>query len=162
FPYTPLFRSARGDGSYVHAWPYRWGMKPIPNGWGEYWNWDGNGYKRDVLRRSEMVYVNGAGLRGVLTLAELSAAGTFYVDEANGALYMRLPSGVGIGSLIEVGTRLTPLAITGRHNVTVRNLAVMRNRGPVQDTAFHTANVRNLTLDGVTVRWTAYTGLAHA
>ena len=59
--------TGKADGSYVHAWPYKWGMKPIPNGWGDYWNWDGNGYKRDILRRSEMVYVNGSPLRGVLT-----------------------------------------------------------------------------------------------
>jgi hypothetical protein len=76
---------------------------------------------------------------------------------------MRLPAGVALaGSRVEVGTRLTPLAINGRHNLTVRNLAVMRNRGAVQDTAFHIANLRNLTLDGVTVQWTAYTGLAPA
>ena len=155
--------SAQPDGSYTHAWPYQWGMKPIPNGWDGYWNWDGNGYKRDVLRRSETVYVNGLPLRGVLTLAELSAAGTFYVNQATGTLSMRLPAGVGLaGSLVEVGIRQTPLTIAGRNNVTLRNLAVMRNRGAVQDDAFHAANLQNLTLDGVSIQWTAYTGLGAA
>ena len=152
--------SAQPDGSYTHAWPYRWGVKPIPSGWEGYWNWDGNGYKRDVLRRSEMVYVNGLPLRGVLTLAELSAAGTFYVNETTGTLSMRLPAGVGLaGSLVEVGIRQTPLTIASRNNVTLRNLAVMRNRGALQDDAFHAANLQNLTLDGVSIQWTAYTGL---
>jgi hypothetical protein len=148
------------DGSYVHAWPYRWGMKPIPSGWGDYWNWDGNGYKRDILRRFEMTYVNGSALRGVLTRAELSAAGTFYVDESSGSLYMRLPAGVGLaGSLVEVGTRLQPLIINGRNNVTLRNRAVMHNRGAIQDDAIHIVNLQNLTMDGFVVRWTAYAGV---
>ena len=152
--------SAQPNGSYTHAWPYRWGVKPIPSGWDSYWNWDGNSYKRDVLRRSETVYVNGLPLRGVLTLAELSAAGTFYVNETTGTLSMRLPAGVGLaGSLVEVGIRQTPLTIASRNNVTLRNLAVMRNRGAVQDDAFHAANLQNLTLDGVSIQWTAYTGL---
>ena len=128
--------TSQADGSLVHSWPYQWGMKPVPSGWTGYWNWDGNGYKRDILRRSEMIYVNGSPLRGVLTLAELSAAGTFYVDEAAAKVYMRLPVGVNLtGSTIEVGMRVNVLKMSGRRNVTLRNFSVMRNRGGLQDTA---------------------------
>ena len=111
-------------------------MQPILNGWADYWNWDGNGYKRDVLRRSEMVYVNGLPLRGVLAQGELSAAGTFYVDEGRSRIFMRPPTGVSLPSAtVEVGVRLTAVAVNGRNNVTLRNLAVMRNRGAVQQGA---------------------------
>jgi hypothetical protein len=150
----------QSDGSYAHVWPYQWGVKPVPNGWEGYWNWDGNGTKRDIIRRSEMVYLNGLPLRGVLTSAELSAPGTFYVDELSTVIFMRLPTGVALaGSLVEVGTRTNVLNIIGRNNVTVRNLAVIRSRGAVQDDAFHITNLQNATLDGIVVQWTAYTGV---
>ena len=148
--------SQLSDGSLTHHWPYKWGMKPIPNGWSSYWNWDGNGYKRDVLRRSEMVYVNGQALRGVLSLTEL-AAGTFYVNESTERLHVRLPSGVALSqATIEVGMRLHPIRINGRRNLTLRNFAVMRSRGAVQDTAVTISNSRNITLDQMAVRWMAY------
>jgi hypothetical protein len=147
----------QSDGSYVRAWPYAWGMKPIPSGWESYWNWDGNGYKRDALRRSEMVYVNGRGLLGVLSRSGL-VAGTFHVDESARLIYLRLPSGVSMPATIEVGVRLTPLRINGRRNVTLRNFAVMRNRGAVQDNGVNVTNSRNITLEGITVSWMAYSG----
>jgi hypothetical protein len=153
--------TAQPDGSLVHQWPYRWGMKPIPNGWGGYWNWDGNGYKRDILRRSEMVYVNGAPLRGVLTLGELATAGTFYVDESTGRLHMRLPGGISLsGASIEVGVRVTPLTIAGRRNLTLRNFAVMRSRGAVQDSAIAITNSQNVVIEDFQMRWGAFGGLA--
>ena len=153
----------QGDGSYVHAWPHRWGVKPVPTGWEEYWNWDGKGPIRDRLRRSEMVYINGSPLAGVLTLAEVATAGTFYVNETTSLLHVRPPAGVSLaGSLVEVGIRLMPLTINGRNNVTLRNFALLRNRGAVQDSAFQAANLQNLTLDGLTVRWMGYGGMGSA
>jgi hypothetical protein len=144
------------DGSITHHWPYKWGMKPIPNGWENYWNWDGNGYKRDVLRRSEMVYVNGQALRGVLSLSEL-VAGTFFVNESTERLHVRLPSGVSFsGATLEVGMRTSVLRINGRRNLTLRNFAVMRSRGAVQDVALLVSNSRNIALEGMAVRWMAY------
>jgi hypothetical protein len=155
--------TAQSDGSIEHTWPYKWGMKAIPNGWDTYWNWDGNGYKRDILRRSEMVYVNGTPLMGVLSLAELAAAGRFYVDETNARLHVRLPSGVSLAqAVIEVGTRLTPLRINARRNVTLRNFAVMRNRGAVQDAAVLITNCRNVAVELLHVNWTAYAGMGTA
>ena len=151
------------DGSYVHDWPYRWGTKAIPPGWDSYWNWDQNGFKRNVLRRSEMVYVDGRPLRGVLSRDELAVPGTFYVDESGSRLHLRLPDDVRVwGALIEVGIRKTPLRIVGRNNVVVRDLTIARNQGALQDAAVQLANLRNLTLDRVRVNWTAATGVGSA
>jgi Right handed beta helix region len=72
-------------------------------------------------------------------------------------LYLKLPDVVSYeGATIEVGIRPTPLRVTGRRNVTLRNFAVMRNRGAVQETGFLVTNSRNITLDGITVKWMAY------
>ena len=155
--------TAQPDGSLVHSWPYKWGIKTGPSGWESYWNWDGNGYKRDILRRSETVYVNGAPLRGVLTANELSAAGTFYVDESASRLSLRLPTGVTLaGSLIEVGIRQNVLTVDGPRNVVLRNFAVMRSRGAVQDTAVSVKNGQNVSAENLAVRWTAYAGFGTA
>jgi len=155
--------TAQPDGSLVHSWSYKWGIKTVPSGWESYWNWDGNGYKRDILRRSETVYVNGAPLRGVLTANELSAAGTFYVDESASRLSMRLPTGVTLtGSLIEVGIRQNVLTVDGPRNVVLRNFAVMRSRGAVQDTAVSVKNGQNVSAENLAVRWAAYAGFGTA
>ena len=90
------------DGSLTHSWPFKWGMKPIPTGWDFYWTWGGLGYKRDALRRSETVYVNGQPLRLVLSLSEL-VAGTFYVDETTELLRVRLPSGQTLACVFDRG-----------------------------------------------------------
>ena len=152
----------QGDGSIVHNWPYNWGMKAIPSGWGSYWTSGGYGSLRDTLRRSEMVYVNGNPLRVVLSPSSL-VAGTFYVDETNDRLSVRLPAGVSLSSAsIEVGMRMTPLRINGRRNVTLRKFSVMRSRGAVQDVGFAITNSRNITLEDMTVRWLAYGALNSA
>jgi hypothetical protein len=148
------------DGSLTHHWPHKWGMKAVPSGWTTYWNWDGNGYKRDILRRSETVHVNGTPLRGVLSLTEL-ATGTFYVDETTERLHVRLPSGVTLtGATIEVGMRTTPLNITGRRFLTLKNFAVHRSRGALQDSAVRVASVGTFVADGLEVRWAAYSGFS--
>jgi hypothetical protein len=151
--------TAQADGSYVRSWPYKWGMRALPTGWGTYWNADGNGYKRDILRRAEMVYVNGRPLTGVLSLAALTA-GTFYVEESTSRMFMRLPTGVTLaGALVEVGLRPTPLRVDGRSNVTLQNFAVERTSGAITDTAVMITNASNIVLQNFAVRWAAYSGL---
>ena len=153
----------QSNGTYVHSWTPRWGWKPVPYGWDDYWNWDGLGPMRDRLRRSEMIFVNGSPLTGVLSLSEVSVPGRFYVDENASKVYMRPPSGVSLtGAFIEVGTRVTPLAVNGRHNVTLRNFTVSRTRGSMQDAAIQIANLTNMTVDRLQVSWAAYTGFATA
>jgi parallel beta-helix repeat protein len=148
------------DGSLTHHWPHKWGMKAVPSGWTNYWNWDGNGYKRDILRRSETVFVNGSPLRGVLALTELTA-GTFYVDETTERLHVRLPTGVALaGATIEVGMRTTPLNIAGRRFLTLKNFAVHRSRGALQDSAVRVASADTFVAEGLDVRWMAYTGFS--
>jgi hypothetical protein len=150
----------QSDGSLTHYWPYQWGMKPLPSVWSGYWSQLPP--EREILRRSEIVYVNGTPLRGVLSLAQL-VAGTFYVSESTAQLYVRLPTGLSLAQAnIEVGTRVYPLTINGRRNVTLLSFAVMRSRGAIADTAVRITNSRNVTLDNITVRWMAYQAIGSA
>jgi hypothetical protein len=146
--------TSQSGGVLVHRWPHKWGMKPLPVGFDTYWR--ALGSEKEELRRSEMVYVNGAPLTGVLSLSAL-VAGSFYVDENAAQLYVKLPEGaIYGGATIEVGIRPTPLRVNARRNVTLRNFAVMRNRGAVQDTGFSVTNSRNITFDSIIVKWMAY------
>jgi hypothetical protein len=154
--------SAQGDGSYLAPWPYKWGTSSVPSGWSTYWNADGNGYKRDILRRSETFYVDGVPLRGVLSAQQL-VAGTFYVDESAATVRLRLPAGVSMSSArVEAGMRASVLSVNGRQNVTVRGLAIERSRGSIQSTAVTLANSSGLTLQDVTLAGHAYTAFGAA
>ena len=103
----------------------------------------------------------GSPLTGVLNRSEVSNPGTFYVDENAGVIYMRFPTNVFLGASVEVATRAIPLAVNGRHNVTLRNFAVMRNRGAVQEPAVQIANLRRNLLEGrVTVVQAVFTKAA--
>ena len=146
-----------GNNTYTHAWPYRWGAKPIPNGWSYYWTADGKGAIRDRLRRSEMVYVNDQAYHNRLSAAEL-VPGTFYVDEANSTIRVMLATSQTLpisNYTVEAAVRLPVLNINGRRNVTIKNLTIEKGRGAVQDTMAGALNTTNLVLDGVVVRLAA-------
>src|SRR6185436_3647282 len=87
--------TAIGNNSYTHAWPYRWGAKPIPTGWEWYWNNDGKGFIRNRILRSEMVLVNDQPFGARLSASEL-VPGTFYVDETNGQITVKLLATQGL------------------------------------------------------------------
>ena len=105
--------------------------------------------------------MNGQPLRGVLSRTEL-VDGAFYVDESSDKLYLRFPAGAGVGSLVEVGVRSTPLSVNVPRDVTVRNIAVHRNIGSLGDKAVSITNSSNIVLDGLSVRWNAYGGVGTA
>jgi len=50
--------TAQEDGSFVHSWPNKWGMKPVPPAWEFYWK-SLQDPQKDTLRRTETVFFNG-------------------------------------------------------------------------------------------------------
>ncbi|MGH8907170.1 MAG: right-handed parallel beta-helix repeat-containing protein [Egibacteraceae bacterium] len=150
---------AQPDGSYISAWPYDFGMLPIPEGWENYWNEDGNGRRRDILRRSELVFADGVPLHGVLSLREL-APGTFFVNEREQRLHVRLLDGRSMaGTTMEVTVRQPVLLVDGRSNLTIRHLTVEKGRGGVLQAAFVIRNSRDVTVSDVLVQLNTYNGL---
>ncbi|MCH9056546.1 right-handed parallel beta-helix repeat-containing protein [Synechococcus sp. PCC 6716] len=71
---------------YRHPWQQRWGAAGNP--WTAY-----NIQLPALAQRGEMVWLAGAPLRQRLALAELMGH-DFYVDEAQGVVYVALPEGV--------------------------------------------------------------------
>ncbi len=103
------------NGIYVHNWPYRWGMKAIPDGWDSYWHSDGKGYIRNRMRRYEALFIDDQPLFNRLELSELSTAGTFYVNEEMSKIYVRPHDADSFDSgTIEVAIRQSVLSVNDR------------------------------------------------
>ena len=100
---------------YVHDWPYRWGLVTWPKGWRAKDN-------KPIIRRREMVFVDGVLMRQVIRRDRLRR-GSFFVDETHRALLLKLPVGVDMGrAKIEVSVRSNLLTIADMKGVSVRGL----------------------------------------
>ena len=78
-----------GTNLYQHPWPYTWGIAPYPQGW------DGNTVLQDIVRRREMVFVNGHNLTQMLQYSDLTDY-SFFADETAHTITMRLGTGITI------------------------------------------------------------------
>jgi hypothetical protein len=57
---------------YLHDWPFRWGVTPIPARW--------PATLAEIVRRREMVFINGKQLTPVLSAGDMKD-GSFFVDD---------------------------------------------------------------------------------
>ena len=99
------WQKVAGDNVLAHAWPYTWGLAPVPPGW------EPHVKLQDIVRRSEMVFVNGTPLDQALSHSELQA-GRFFADEKARTIYMRLPEGLTADQAAD-GSRGAPEALRG-------------------------------------------------
>ncbi len=104
----------QSDGRYTHPWTHNWGVYPNPTG--------GARAVADIVRRREMVFVNGERLTQVLSQNDLNP-GAFMVDEAQDLLYIALPDGIDPNeTLVEVGIREHLWTQEYENHVTLRGL----------------------------------------
>jgi hypothetical protein len=96
--WTGWTASPQNDKVYTHDWPYKWGLCPVDE-------WDDPDHQQDIVRRREMIVVNGTPLTQVVTLSALRI-GTFFVDESNSTVYIWPSNGTNIKkATVEVATR---------------------------------------------------------
>jgi hypothetical protein len=101
---------------YTKSWTNKWGLCDLDSGTGT------PPPEEDVVRRREMVLVNGTNMTQVMTLSAMRV-GTFFVDENKGAIYLWPPTGTNINtSTIEVPTRANLLTVSGKSNLVFRGL----------------------------------------
>jgi hypothetical protein len=105
---------------YTHEWPYRWGFAPVPKDIPSPWS---DSFKRKPLgQRREMIFIDGAPMKQVLSGDQL-VAGSFYVDEAKRAVYLRPPAGLDPNAAtVEVAVRPSVLYLEFARNITLRGL----------------------------------------
>jgi hypothetical protein len=138
---------------YTHTWPYKWGLAPYPAGW------QGNVDLKPIVRRREMIFINGDPLMQVVSSGELKP-GAFYVAEQSSTVTLVPPSGVQVESAtIEVATRAGIFAVDGVRNLIVSGLVFMHDNTAVGGTAVTFTNCNDSVVEDCQFLWNNWAGM---
>jgi hypothetical protein len=148
-----------GGGIYTHPWPFDWGLASADD-WPEHIvsYLDAN----PIIRRREMVFVEGAPLLQVMSLEEMETSeNSFFVSEGEDQLSIHVPSDMDIAStLVEVAVRPSLLLVGSRQNVSIQNITFQHAANGVDEgAAVVIANSANVTMIDSRVIWNNGTGL---
>ena len=142
-----------GPYTYQHNWPYNWGLAQYPAGWA------GNIVLQDIVRRREMVYVNGNNINQVLQYSDLTNY-TFFADDTAHTLTLQLGPNLPMsGSTIEVATRPTVMVVAGKTNLVMRDLVFRHGNVAVQNASIQVMNSNNVLIEGCIFEWNNWNGL---
>lgn len=140
------------NGTYSHAWTTNWGPSSTPAGWPS---------TPELLRRREMLFVNGKLLKQVLSLSSMTD-NTFFVDEAGDKVYMKVPAGTDVANAkVEWGQRQTLVQINGRKNVTLSGLTVQHAVSSLQGDAVQLYGSKNVLMQDMSVQWNSHEGVTN-
>jgi len=135
----------------IHQWPYQWGLCPLPRGWPSV---------QDIVRRREMIFVNGELLRQVLSLSEMRE-GSFFVDELNARVYIRVPPGTDVQTAtIEVAVRPELLRFQGKSNLALRGLKFVHANSCFSKAAVAILGGSNNRVEDSEFTWNNWTGFS--
>ncbi len=137
---------------YAHAWPYRWGDAPYPDGWA------GNVVLAPIVRRREMVFVNGTSLIQVLSPDQL-AENSFLVSEADSTITIRVPPSIDLGkATVEVATRSPILAAQQATNLVLRKLTFRHGNSAVPNSAVQITDSTGVLVEDCDFTWNNWDG----
>ena len=119
---------------YSHHWGFDWGLTALPEGWDSVQSVQDN----PLLRRREMVFVNGRLLRQVDSRDAVAARrGSFYVSEADNTIFVSPPPGATLeSSRVEVSVRPQTFVVGTKNNVTLKGFTFRHANTPLQNTRF--------------------------
>ncbi len=138
-----------GGGVCEHAWAYAWG--PAQDPWGR-------GIGELALRR-EIVVVNGVNFGQVLSRSALTA-GTFYVDEGQGKLFLRPAAGSTVqGSIVEVAVRPHLLRLQALNDLVIKGVRFQHAASPFTRAAVEIVDQNDVLIEDVIVEWNGQYGL---
>jgi Right handed beta helix region len=137
---------------YSQSWPYRWGQCTPPQGWPTL---------APIVLRREMIFLNGALLTQVMSQAQMQA-GTFFVDESHGRVYIWVPTNTDMRTAsVEVSTRPTLFYSDRVSNLTLSRLQ-FQNANSCISTANTAAvvisNASYVTVEDSSFTWNNWTG----
>ncbi len=139
--------------TYTHPWPYKWGVVPYPQGW------EGNVVLQPIVRRREMIFINGQALTQVVSAGELKE-GTFFVSEQTATVSLMPPPQVAVETAtVEVAVRPGLLFVEGAQNLTVRGLHFVHGNSPVGDTAVIFSDCSNVLVEDCGFFWNNWSGM---
>ncbi len=138
---------------YRHAWPYHWGMAPYPRGW------EGEVILPPVVRRREMVFLNGTLLEQALAYRDLKD-NSFYVSEQDSTLYLRAAPGLDVEkAAIEVSTRSPLFRAQSQHNLVLRGMQFVQGNTPLSEGAVAITDSSDVLIANCDFSWNSSIGL---
>jgi hypothetical protein len=143
--------SSGNSSIFTHSWPYAWGNCAQLSGPTE----------QNIVRRQEMMFVNGSPLTQVLYQSEMTT-GTFYVNESGKTAYVWPPAGTNMSTAkVEVSTRNSLLQIGEVKNWVIRGINFQYARGcrNTDEAVFATMKASNILFDSDTFNWNNSEGL---
>jgi len=142
-----------GTNTCRHDWPYRWGYVPYPA------KWRGQVVLKPIVRRREMILLNGAFLDQVLSPRQLHP-GSFYISEETQTIRAEPPRGVDLlASTVEVSVRSPLFQVSGRTNLVLRGLVFRQANTALPDAAVEIADSSIVLIENCEFSWNNGDGL---
>jgi hypothetical protein len=137
---------------FTHPWSGKWGAAATPNGWPT---------TPELMRRREILFVNGKLMTPVLSQAAL-VDNSFFVDDTAGQVYMKLPAGkTPAASTFEWGMRGSLVKLDTQKNVTLTGLTIQHDASTFYTTeAVSFPNSSNILIQDCTIQWNSQGGLS--
>jgi hypothetical protein len=141
-----------GGNLYTHSWSNKWGLCAL----------DGAGAppEEDIVRRREMIFINGTALAQVMNQSAMRVS-TFFVDESHSTVYVWPPTGTNMGTaIVEVAMRDPVFTIHGKANIVLRGLA-FQHASACRGTAalMVVFGASNILLDNISSNWNNSVGI---
>src|SRR5258707_5905054 len=138
------------SGIYAHQWTFHWGPCNVPKDWPEL---------KPIVERREIVFVNGAMLRQVLSANEL-LEGTFFVDEGSQQIKLYPPAGTDmLSAAVEIGVRPHLLNVHGISNLTVSGVVFTKAATCLPGGSMELFDSSNDTIENSQFNWNNWQGL---
>jgi hypothetical protein len=145
--------AVKAEHIYVHPWPYKWGLAPYPAGW------EGHVKLDPIVRRREMVFINGAPLDQALSFSGLRA-NSFFISEDTRELFVYPPPGLNLpDARVEVAIRSELFLVTSINNVVLRGIVFQHDTTPLQGSAVQFSNSQGILIEDCEFFLNSWTGL---
>lgn len=139
------------DGLLTHPWPYKWGHAANP--------WSQWVVLQPIITRKEMIKIDGANLNQSLSKDNLGA-GSFYVDEDAGIVYINPPEGTDRNRMTASVAVLDELLIVShRNNIAIKNLVFTDAATALPGSAVLLAGINNLLVENCDFIGNGWSGL---
>jgi hypothetical protein len=135
----------------THVWPFTWGAAENP--------WPDQDIGELALRR-EVIVVNGTMLEQRLAIDAL-VPGSFYVDEENGRVHLRPPTGADLeAALVEVAVRPTLVRLQGLSDLVLKGVRFAHAASPFRAAAVEIVDQRDVLIEDSVIEWNGQTGIS--
>ena len=150
--------TSAGGGIYTQPWNEDWGLASLPEGW------EGQASYLEahpVIRRREMVFVDGHPLRQVVSLSQLEVTSdSFFVSDDEDTISLHVNADRDLGtSQVEVAIRPYLLQIGSRQNITIQDVDFEHAATPMPGAAVSIAESDHVVVAGSDFRWNSWNGL---